>query len=660
VGSDRPGGTGIVRPTDYLRIVRRRWWVLLVTTVIAMSFAFVTRPSSAANIKASQPNVRYRATTTLISNPLGDGGATAGRDYDRLSLLVTTGEVPKRVVKVLDVVRWPGVQRDGIGGNCSSGASSASSASSAGGKSTGGSDCGSPKSGKRIRPGAAGVTLGFGGAITVTSTPDPTTGSLAITAVSGTAKGSAKVANLFATTLITYLNDLSQQKWDVQLYLNQQARSAAQAQLRTIDAQIAVAGLSPSELDALEITRETQLRKLANATDAIANLQQVGAAKTDLRTLEAADPKQVTIIVTSGRGVTSESQRMLFGAAIGFFIGLAILILIEVLSSRIRDVPGTEGAARMPVIAEIPVVRMERGEKFRVATMLDPSSLMSEAYRSLRTSLIAMWQRHPKNYRPATAEGEVPPPALRTLLVTSPGPAEGKSISAVNLAAAFAESGMSVLVIDADFRRPQLHKYFQGSPTPCVLDLAPNATAADCEAIVQESGIPNVRFIASAPTRTDPGHAIAAAKHAATLGKELVDIVIVDSPPILLANDAAELSTFVDATVVMARAGWTRRGGVVAAADLLRRLEATVVGVVLVGAEHGARAGYYGYYGYYGYGYGYAHPGETPKLQRMFPWRTPKPAPMVRPRPEDQQVPVGAYERADGGPEADLDLTSED
>jgi capsular exopolysaccharide synthesis family protein len=646
-----------VRPTDYLRIVRRRWWVLLVTTVIATSFAFVTRPSSAASVKAAQPNVRYLATTTLISNPLGDGGATAGRDYDRLSLLVTTGEVPNRVADALDQVRWPEVKRNGQGGCAASGGGGAGGAPSSSGSS---SDCGSPKSGKRVRPGASAVTLGYGGSIKVTASPDPTTGSLAISAVSGSAKGSAKVANLFASTLITYLNDLAQQKWTIQVYMNQQARSSAQSQLRTIDGQIAVAGLSPSELDALEITREAQLRKLANASDAISNLQQVGPGGTDLRTLEAADPKQVTIVVTAGRSMTSESQRMLFGAAIGFFVGLAILILIEVLSSRIRDVPATEGAARMPVIAEIPVVRMERGEKFRVATMLDPTSLMSEAYRSLRTSLVAMWQRHPKNYRSATAQGEVAPPALRTLLVTSPGPAEGKSISAVNLAAAFAESGMSVLVIDADFRRPQLHKYFQGSPMPCVLDLAPNATAADSEAVMQESGIPNVRFISSAPTRTDPGHAIAAAKHAATLGKEVVDLVIVDSPPILLANDAAELSTFVDATVVMARAGWTRRGGVVAAADLLRRLEATVVGIVLVGAEHGARAGYYGYYGYYGYGYGYAHPGEVPKLQRMFPWRTPKPAPMVRPRPEGQEVPVGAYERGDGGPEADLDLTSED
>jgi len=648
VGARGRGDCKIVRPADYLRIIRRRWWVLLVTTVIAMSFAFVTRPSSAAGVKASQPNLRYRASTTLIANLVGEAG-TSGRDYDRLALLTTTGEVPTRVADALDQARWPQVLR-----NSSSGCEDAKAEGGAAPRKAGSSSCGSSGSSRRVRGGAAGVTLGYGGTISVSAVPDPSTGSLAINAEAGSAKGAARVANLFASTLVEYLNELNTRRWESQLYVNQLAKTSAINRLREIDAQFASAGGSFADLDALEISREAQIRKLANADGAISSLEESGPLKSDLKTLEAADPTRVTIVVTAGRGVTSESQRMLFGAAIGFFIGLAILILIEMLSSRIRDVPGTEGAARMPVIAEIPVVRMERGEKFRVATMLDPTSLMSEAYRSLRTSLVAMWHRHPKNYRPG-AEGDTP--ELRMLLVTSPGPAEGKSISAVNLAAAFAETGQSVLVIDADFRRPQLHKYFQGTTDPNILDVAPDATPADLEAIMQESGIPGVRFISSAPTRTDPGRAIEAAKRVATLGRECVDIVIVDSPPILLANDAAELSTFVDATVMMSRAGWTRRGGVVAASDLLRRLEAVVVGIVLVGAEHGARAGYYGYYGYYGYGYGYAHPGEVPKLQRMFPWRTPKPAPMVRPRPSDQQVPVGASEaRAD----PDLDLTSED
>ena len=143
--------------------------------------------------------------------------------------------------------------------------------------------------------------------------------------------------------------------------------------------------------------------------------------------------------------------------------------------------------------------------------------------------------------------------------------------------------------------------------------------------------MPGVRLAASAPTKSDPGHAIAVAKAAVAAAVELADLVIVDSPPILLANDAADLALGVDASVLLARSGWTRRSGVVSSADLLRRLEATVIGVVIVGAEHGVRAGYYGYYGYYGYGYGYAHPGEVSILHRLMPWKASR-KPQPRPR----------------------------
>lgn len=617
-----------MRPADYLRIVRRRWWVLLVMVVIAMIFALLTRPTSSETMKANEPRVTFRATTTLISNDSGSK-SVRGRDYDRLALLVTTGEVPKRVASALDQVRGPLFERDAAE-KCS------------------GADASSPdckKSGKSVRVGSGVVEIGYGGFIKASATPDPATGSLAITAQVGNAKLASKVANLFAETLMDYVDELGQKLYSEQIFGLTISRNNSETLIRQIDAQLAAPGRSASEYDSLDIRREAVLRKIASTDSAISNLQEDGPTTSGLVTLEAATPERVTIIVRGAKGSTSESQRILFGAATGFILGLGILLLLEILSARIRDVPGTEGAARMPVIAEIPVMNLDRSLRFQVTTAVDPTSLMAEAYRSFRTSLVAMWHRHPANYRtevPSSSPDSDPNP-LRVLLVTSPGPAEGKSISVVNLAAAFAETGISVLVVDGDFRRPQVHKYFSGVMSPNLGDMPAHATAADLEAITQETGIPNIRFVASSPLRTDPGTAIEIVKVAARLGRDLADLVIIDSPPILLANDAAELSTFCDATVLMVRAGWTRRGGVVAASDLLRRLEATTVGVVLVGAEHGARAGYYGYYGYYGYGYGYAHPGEVPKMSRLFPWRKPtKGEGTVRRRPDTEQVVVGA------------------
>jgi capsular exopolysaccharide synthesis family protein len=348
--------------------------------------------------------------------------------------------------------------------------------------------------------------------------------------------------------------------------------------------------------------------------------------------------------------IVTKDQRTLIGAAVGFLLGLAGLLIFEFLNARIRDVSGTEAAARMPLVAEIPALKMSRADRFRVLTAEDPASLMAEAYRSLRTSIVAMWQRHPLAHGAANEDGGHVNPAwrpLRTLLITSPGPAEGKSVSAVNLAATFAETGASVIVIDADFRRPQLDRYFQRPAVPNLGDLGLDMTTKDFEAVLQDTNIPGVRFAASSPPKSSPGAAMAVAKAAVGIAKELADIVVIDSPPLLLANDASDLSTFADATVLLVRAGWTRHKAVAGAADLLRRLEATTVGVVLVGAEHGTHDGYYGYYGYYGYGYGYGR-GESVEeslRHRLMPWRRPRPA-------EPHRSEVGAKAPAPGSESA--------
>jgi Mrp family chromosome partitioning ATPase len=150
---------------------------------------------------------------------------------------------------------------------------------------------------------------------------------------------------------------------------------------------------------------------------------------------------------------------------------------------------------------------------------------------------------------------------------------------------------------------------------------------------------------------------MAVAKAAVAVSKDLADIVIIDSPPLLLANDAADLSTFADATLLLVRAGWTRHKAVSGAADLLRRLEATSLGVVLIGAEHGTHDGYYGYYGYYGYGYGYGR-GESVEdslRHRLMPWRRPRP----QREPTEPEVTVAAPD-ASSEPGTDAPATRPD
>jgi capsular exopolysaccharide synthesis family protein len=588
-------------PMEYLRILRRRWWVLLLTALLGFSVAFATQPSAKIPVTKAPAPV-YTAYSTLISDPLSKQGSSFGVQWDKISLLITKGDVPQTVERRLGTLRRaPTVADNQVPVN---------------------------KHGRPIKVKGGGRSVGFPFA-TVTAQPDASTGALVISALSWDRLYAVQMANLFTTELLRYLNGVGVQKYNAQLLGYSNLRATLETHASALDAQIA-ASQPGSDVAALVSQRDATRKQIDATNSAALQLSQYGPQRPNLRTLEAASPARTLVVSAHQKAqAITKDQRTLLGAGIGFLLGLAGLLIFEFLNARIRDVSGTEAAARMPLVAEIPALKMSRADRFRVLTAEDPASLMAEAYRSLRTSIIAMWQRHPVAHGTGNSAGSLSPAwrPLRTLLITSPGPAEGKSVSAVNLAATFAETGASVIVIDADFRRPQLDRYFQRPAVPNLGDLGLDMTTNDLEAVLQETNIPGVRFAAASPPRSSPGVAMAVAKAAVGIAKDLADIVIIDSPPLLLANDASDLSTFADATVLLVRAGWTRHKAVASSADLLRRLEATTVGVVLVGAEHGTHDGYYGYYGYYGYGYGYGR-GESVEeslRHRLMPWRRPRP-----------------------------------
>ena len=608
-----------MRPLDYLRILRRRWWILVVGALIGSLLAFATRPSELTVLKATAPSISYRAQH-LLQSVDSNGTSKRAVDYDRLALNTIAGPVPEAAIKSLGGTLYnPAIAKQ----TTSDTSASAGGANSQVRNRNNSDNPGVPS----VRQGKGVISFYIGDFlhyVTVAAVPDPATGALSISATGGK-DVAVQAANAFADELQKSLVAKAKARYNASLTRTTSERDGLAGQITAFDAQIA---LTPDP-----VSRNPLTQRRANLTTRVDELNQTvlgllrdGPGGSPLETLTRASLGSEMFIRSPGGSALDPNQRMMLGGAIGFFLSLALLVITELLGARIRDVAGTEGAARMPVIAEIPVVKMDRADRFIVATSAAPASLTAEAYRSLRTSLLAMWQRHPKNVAyagsgAANGSGVHGGRPLRTLLVTSPGPAEGKSISVVNLAAAFAETGVSVIVIDADFRRPTQTRYFDRPRNPNMGDLDLTCETDDLEAILQDTDVPGVRLAASAPSKSDPGHAIAVAKAAVAAAMQLADIVLVDSPPILLANDAADLALGVDASILLARSGWTRRSGIVSAAELLRRLEATVIGVVIVGAEHGVRAGYYGYYGYYGYGYGYAHPGEVSIVKRLLPWK---------------------------------------
>src|SRR5439155_26131808 len=201
-------------------------------------------------------------------------------------------------------------------------------------------------------------------------------------------------------------------------------------------------------------------------------------AKSGLLVLSRATPVQDTSATsTSSSGVSaprSRAVRVAGGAGIGLLLGLALALLLERIDTKLRTREAAELAFVLPVVAEIPPVRRSRRRRHEVLTASKPTSPVAEAYRSLRTALLLMpTQSVPRGGDPTAddarlADGRSRLEARRrggvangtkVILVTSPGPAEGKSVTVANLAASLAESGRSVLVLSFDLRRPDVHHY---------------------------------------------------------------------------------------------------------------------------------------------------------------------------------------------------------
>jgi non-specific protein-tyrosine kinase len=211
----------------------------------------------------------------------------------------------------------------------------------------------------------------------------------------------------------------------------------------------------------------------------------------------------------------------------------------------------------------------------------DPKAPGAEAYRVLRANL-----RFAALDRP-----------LRTVTVVSPEPAEGKSTTAANLAAAMAQTGQQVILVDADLRRPTLHQMF-GVSNHVGLTTALLDTEADFTHHVQRTALPNLALLTSGPLPPNPSELLSSSRMSALLHEmgTQADVVILDSAPVLAVADAAVLAHLSDGTLLVIDATRTRRGTAQRAAAQLQRTGAHVLGVVLnrVARSESAYDRYYG------------------------------------------------------------------
>lgn len=341
------------------------------------------------------------------------------------------------------------------------------------------------------------------------------------------------------------------------------------------------------------------------------------------RLAEAAEVGQIEIVDLATRprapiGIPAR-RKVIFGVLLGLFLGVGLALILEHLNTSIRGRDDVESSLQLPGLVVIPKFDQKQVAKrlkkagavarngvngrngVRVPGTLSPAlqasgalvtvsdmhSAGAEAYRTLRTKLLF-----------SRAAG-----ALKSIVVTSPFTQDGKSTTAANLAATFAQHGMRTLLVDCDLRKPTQHEIFRVPCEPGLTELlAGNGLVAGTG---RRTNIEGLSLITAGALPPDPSEVVGSSRMREVLARfsESFDVIVIDSPPVLPVADAAILASMVDGALMVVRAGSTNRKAAQLAVQQLEDVNAHVLGVVLNDPKAQVPLyDQYGYMSYYSYG----------------------------------------------------------
>ncbi|HEX6417282.1 MAG TPA: CpsD/CapB family tyrosine-protein kinase, partial [Acidimicrobiales bacterium] len=252
----------------------------------------------------------------------------------------------------------------------------------------------------------------------------------------------------------------------------------------------------------------------------------------------------------------------------------------------------------LPVLAEVPLLPIRLRNRAAVHGY-EHDHRVAEAYRSLRTALLLFRDRLPLEVEAAelsARQGRSGQPAAsprQVILVTSPEAGDGKSSTAANLAMAYAEAGQSVLLVNWDLWRPMAARVLEAEDAPGVSEFL-EAGNASLVHFVQSTSVPGLHLVPAGKVGHQPGAQLDAELRLLEEARALADVVIIDTAPILAASVTRALVTMADVVVLACRAGRTTSPAADRTSELLERLGAPTLGVVLVGVATGLFNDYYG------------------------------------------------------------------
>ncbi len=370
----------------------------------------------------------------------------------------------------------------------------------------------------------------------------------------------------------------------IKLQIERQALQAREAALAAVVARYARdARVLPSrEVDLARLTREV---KVAEQTYLLLSekLQEARIAEAsivgDLRVVDRAVPPESPVKPRT-------ALNTLLGAVLGVMLGLGAVYTLEAVDTTFKTAEEAGEYLDLPVLATIPIwkegARSAPAGAVPLAAVEQRRSPFAEAFRHLRTSLLYSSPDRP----------------LRIDQVTSPGPEEGKSTVAANLAVALSQLDRKVWLVECDLRKPHLVLRFQPRTEFGLSELLVDGVSL--EQAVHETEVANLWFVPAGRTPPNPAELLGSRKMRAFLSGDLdgAEFVVLDAPPVLPVTDAAVLAPAADGVVLVVDLRRTHRDAARRAKQQLQSVGARLLGVVVNGATP-TRRGYYYYYSHY-------------------------------------------------------------
>lgn len=273
------------------------------------------------------------------------------------------------------------------------------------------------------------------------------------------------------------------------------------------------------------------------------------------------------------------------GLAVGLFLGIGAAYFAEYLNTTIRLPRDIEEVLGLPLLGFVPAMpsQLRTLSNRGMVTHLNSQGGVAEAYRGIRTELLLSCP---------SAQG------CKTYMVTSTSPMEGKTTVSCNLAITMAQAGNRVLLIDADVRKPMVHKVFDLENEQGLATLL--AETGEARVYIKKTMVENLHVLPGGPPPHNPAELLGSRKMRTLVAEaaERYDIVIVDSAPVLGVADANIVATMVDSVLLVIQSSRVRRGHVLRARNQLTSVNAHLIGAVLNNVR-GSRGDYYYYHRYY-------------------------------------------------------------